>query len=222
MATDFELKPDLDLEVVANVDKENIKTDSNKSEEGSNGVTNDNDSEPQKSPQEDVVIDLEDNNDETSKNEVIDVDSDEALKNELDYKIADKSEAKLKATDADEGPEEGEDLEDGEIDDDDEDGNQDAVEIEEVAPPPKGSERRESRKSHRSQSKGHDEEEVGSDGEHRSSKHKKHKSERRKERSKRDLKSDEEKKRLLKEKLRALELQMGNSLWQFVPISYFL
>jgi hypothetical protein len=206
-----ELKPGLDLEVAANLDNGNIKTYSNKSEEGNNAVATD---EPQKNHKENVVIDLEANDEEMSRTEIIDVDCDETSKNEQDNNVANKAETKVKVTNVDDGPEEGEDLEDGEIDDDDEDGNQDAVEVEEVAASHKGSKRRESRKSHRSQSKGHDEEELGSDFEHRSSKHKKHKSERRKERSKRDLekelKSDEEKKRLLKEKLRALELQMGN------------
>ena len=103
-----------------------------------------------------------------------------------------------------EAPEEGEDLEDGEIDEDEEEGCTVAV-VKEVIDVEK------SRKHRKSDSK---DEELGSDGdEHRSSKHKKHKSSR-KDRSKRslekELKSDEEKKRLLKEKLRALELQMGN------------
>ena len=103
-----------------------------------------------------------------------------------------------------EAPEEGEDLEDGEIDEDEEEGCTVAV-VKEVIDVEK------SRKHRKSDSK---DEELGSDGdERRSSKHKKHKSSR-KDRSKRslekELKSDEEKKRLLKEKLRALELQMGN------------
>ena len=103
-----------------------------------------------------------------------------------------------------EAPEEGEDLEDGEIDEDEEEGCTVAV-VKEVIDVEK------LRKHRKSDSK---DEELGSDGdERRSSKHKKHKSSR-KDRSKRslekELKSDEEKKRLLKEKLRALELQMGN------------
>lgn len=110
-----------------------------------------------------------------------------------------------------EGPEEGEDLEDGEIDDDED-------EVAPIVVKEVDGGRRESRKSRRSGSRGHDVndddnedgEEVDSDADRHSSRHKKHKS---KVRSKRDLEKelsrDEEKKRLLKEKLRALELQMG-------------
>ena len=126
----------------------------------------------------------------------------------LDAKKTQGKQIESSKDDDDEGPEEGEDLEDGEIDDDDEEVTEAVIEPTSYS--------RESRKSRQSGSRDHDDDDdEGSDGERRSSRHgnRKHKSERRKERSKRDLekelKSDEEKKRLLKEKLRALELQMG-------------
>ena len=134
------------------------------------------------------------------------VDTSETMDENIERKTGVKNKNDIAASKADpvEAPEEGEDLEDGEIDDDD-DESAAAVVQEEVIQLEK------SRKHRKSDSK---DEELGSDGEERrSSKHKKHKSSR-KDRSKRslekELKSDEEKKRLLKQKLRALELQMGN------------